>query len=363
MIYLCNTFITESKPPIGKGHVNRENLKSFTNFDIFKYSLASISKIYPWKRVIIYIKLDEIYNNRKNELEQFIKDEFSHTELILRWTRNERQADWIDTYELLNDRLIWFCCNHDHVFLDTDLSYFNNIIDKLYDEEEYCSLSFSHWPECIRTASVGKNYKIEHDLWVSKRVALCDSIQIITKELYNNWWLTGNFNEHLLPRPDYFGKSISEIKRIPEQKNISPLKEWCRHFDGYQHCQFPILNNKCPAIEIPTGFFESDINIAYGFDSRLEDKYTNLNPTIDNFFAIDKTGTDYKWNLEDIPLFWNSRIKSTSTSYGVDIEKSIQYRLMDILNMIHYNEFHVDKELENKIMINYLKNYKGYTLE
>jgi hypothetical protein len=41
MILFCNTFITETKPSIGKGFVFRENLKLYSNFDIFKYSLAS----------------------------------------------------------------------------------------------------------------------------------------------------------------------------------------------------------------------------------------------------------------------------------------------------------------------------------
>jgi hypothetical protein len=31
MILFCNTFITETKPHIGKGFVFRENLKSFSN--------------------------------------------------------------------------------------------------------------------------------------------------------------------------------------------------------------------------------------------------------------------------------------------------------------------------------------------
>ena len=42
MILFCNTFITEAKP-FGKGNVVRDNLKSFNNLDIFKYSLASLA--------------------------------------------------------------------------------------------------------------------------------------------------------------------------------------------------------------------------------------------------------------------------------------------------------------------------------
>ena len=53
MILFCNTFITETKPQIGKGFVFRENLKSFSNFDIFKYSLASLAVAYDWSKVIL----------------------------------------------------------------------------------------------------------------------------------------------------------------------------------------------------------------------------------------------------------------------------------------------------------------------
>ena len=76
MILLCNTFLTETTPSIGKGLVNRENLKTFSNFDIFKYSLASLAVAYPWSKVILKIELDPIYQNRKKELEDFIKKEF-----------------------------------------------------------------------------------------------------------------------------------------------------------------------------------------------------------------------------------------------------------------------------------------------
>lgn len=360
MILLYNVYITETNPKLNNIQINykklRGNLKSHSNFDTFKYSIASVSQIYHWKKAIIYIKLDDIYQPRKDELEEFLKKEFEHTELILQWTRNERQYDWIKTYELLNDRLIWFCCNHDHVFLDTDLLYFNDIINKLEKEEEYCSLGFSHFPENIRTAKLSKDYKIEHDLWISKRVALCDSIQIITKELYHNWWLTGNFNEHLLPRPDYFGKGMPEIKSIPEQKVVSPLKEWCRHFDGYNHVN--ILNDKCPSIDIPDGFFENNINIAYG--EKFEN-YTNFNPTNEKNYAIDTNGTDYQWLIADIPLFWRNRIKNIVINNKFDDETNIQYRLKSILNMICYDGFPVDNEVIEKIINLYAKQY-GFQL-
>lgn len=368
MILLCNTFITETRPKIGKGFVNRENLRNHSNFDIFKYSLASLATAYKWTRVILKIELDEIYKHRQDELEQFIKTEFNGFDIHLSWNRNVYQTDWIETYELLNDRLIWFYCNHDHIYVEPNSNYLNSVADKMRNEEEYCTLCFSHWPECIRTAkfnNTGKvdiNYKIE-DMFISTRNSLIDSIQIITKEVYKHWWFTGSFNNYKFPRPDYFGLSINEIKPVPMHKTILPLKELCRHFDGYQHCTPPILNNKCPAVDIPLGFFENKINIVYGYSDRSVDGGTYLNPKSDYYFAQNRVaGTDYKFNIEDIPLFWNGRIEKISTNDNLNEEEMIQYRIKAIYDSIYYNGFPVDKEVEEKITGLYLQHYSGYSM-
>jgi hypothetical protein len=55
--------------------------------------------------------------SRQQELEDFIKNEFKDFNLILEWQRNEYQNDWKQDYNLLDDNLIWFYCNHDHIFL------------------------------------------------------------------------------------------------------------------------------------------------------------------------------------------------------------------------------------------------------
>ena len=61
MILFCNTLITEAKPIIGKGNVVRDNLKSFNNLDIFKYSLASLAIAYDWSKVILIVRVIVIY--------------------------------------------------------------------------------------------------------------------------------------------------------------------------------------------------------------------------------------------------------------------------------------------------------------
>ena len=370
MILFCNTFITETKPHIGKGFVFRENLKSFSNFDIFKYSLSSLAIAYSWSKVIIKISLDEIYKPRQKELEDFINDEFKNFNLILEWERNEYQNDWKQSYELLDDNLIWFYCNHDHIFFDSSTNYLEELINEIKNEE-LCSVQFSHWPENIRTAKqdlypnptnyVSSTYKINNN-YLHIEANNFDSIQIVTKELYYKWWFEGEFNHIKLPRPDFFGIGLAEIKPVPIHKVVIPIKEICRHFDGYQHIPIQITNNQCPAIDIPPGFFENDIKIRYGYDDYKEG-WANINPKNPNYYAYDKSGTDYKFTLEDLPLVWRPRISSIDSNPNINEEEMLQYRLKSILEMVYTSDyFKIDNEVEFKILNEYLKTYPQYQI-
>jgi hypothetical protein len=359
MILFCNTFITESKPA-GKGHVVRDNLKSFNNLDIFKYSLASLAVAYDWSKVILKISLDDCYKHRQDELEQFIKDNFSQFNLVLTWQRSEYQNDWKQDYELLDDNLIWYYCNHDHIFFDSSKDYLAELVEVMKDEE-LCSLQFSHWPENIRTAKRNHNYTI-HNNHISFESNNFDSIQIITKELYRRWWFEGEFNHVKLGRPDFFGIGLAELKPMPMHKLISPLKELCRHFDGYQHIQPVIDNNQCPAIDIPVGFFENDIKIRYGYDDYKEG-WTNINPKNLDYYAYNTSGTDYKFTLNDLPLVWKDKISIVDSNEKIDEEEILTYRLKAIFNMVSTSPyFEIDEEVINKIFNKYLENF-NYSID
>lgn len=372
MILLCNTFITETKPAIGKGFVDRENLETFSNFDIFKYSLASLAVAYPWSKVILKIELDSIYENRKSELEKFINKEFKDFKVDLSWKRNEYQQDWIQTYKDLDDDLIWFYCNHDHIFFDADQEYLKTIVDKLKNKP-LTSLQFSHWPENIRTAKAGGHSPpsdpstyINHGDYLSIKCSNFDSIQIISKDLYYDWWCTGEFNSVKLPRPDYFGIGLAELKPLPLQTLVIPIKEICRHFDGYHHVPphlgGPISNSQCPAIDIPPGFFSNNIKIRYGYNDYKEG-WVNINPKNPDYYAHSETGTDYKFTLEVLPLVWKSRISAIDCNPNLDEEENLQYYLKSILEMVHTSEvFKVDAQTESQILSQYLVSFPNFTL-
>ena len=354
MILFVNTFITNENPNF-KLSYQRGNLNTDDKLDIFKYSLASLAIAYDWSKVILKISLDNHYKQRQDELEQFIKDNFSQFNLVLEWQRNEYQNDWKHDYELLDNNLIWFYCNHDHIFFDSSKDYLAELVNGMKNEE-LCSLGFSHFPEAIRTAKNNPKY-IVHNNYISYESTNFDSIQIITKELYRRWWFEGEFNHIKLPRPDFFGIGLAEIKPMPMHKVIIPLKEICRHYDGYQHIQPVITNNQCPSITIPLGFFENDIKIRYGYDDYKEG-WTNINPKNNNYYAYDASGTDYKFTLNDLPLIWKDKISIIDSSTNIDEEEMLQYRLKSIFDMVVTSPyFEIDEEVINKIFNKYLENF------
>jgi hypothetical protein len=399
MILLFNVFITDKSSTRGQWEslgvsYNRGNLPKFNKLEILKYSLASYAVAYPWKRVILNIQLDEEYNSEenKNNLKDFIFNEFKNTDLIFSDKRNLIQQDWINTYNLLNDDVIFYQCNHDHIFIDNSNEYLTELV-KLRDlYKENLTISTSHFPEAIRTSKPGY---IDHNDFVSTNPNLTyelknnhifyegkilDSLIIITKEIYYNWFLEGDWSTIQVPK-ELFPSGQMELTRTEgtgvigiggikdilgspfiKQKIVIPYKELFRHFDGYWHQK--ISNNQCPAIDIPPGFFENNIKIRYGYDDYKEG-WVNINPKNPNYYADDKTGTDYKFTLENLPLVWKNRISIIDSNPDIDEEEMIQYCLKSILEMIYthpkYDQYLEDK-LKDNILSKYLENYPQYKL-
>ena len=82
---------------------------------------------------------------------------FKNFNLILEWKRNEYQQDWVETYKILDNDLIWFCCNHDHIFVDSNIEYLENLVKSIKNDPNYplTTCEFSHFPELIRMAKSG----------------------------------------------------------------------------------------------------------------------------------------------------------------------------------------------------------------
>lgn len=359
MILLINVMLTDEVLNLDTYRYQRGFLDhpyqphKYDKVDIFKYSLASYS-IIPFSRVLIYCKLDKMYAGREEELRSFIEKEFAHQKLgpnlELHFDRLEYQGDWQYVYQhkitdTPEDEPIWFCCNHDHIFMDYDLTVLKNGLDllsqkehEIYQREDPASIYFSHWPELLRKASHIHNEKPGPTDLYDKYVGFSllnnnDSIQIINKALYKRWWFEEDYGSAFLPRSDYrladkdgnlIGYDIRDGRRyMLSHYCFVPLREMCRHYDGYGHVQ--INSNECPALTIPPGFFENDIKIRYGYYDNLVG-HVNICPSHRYYSIFDKRGTDYKWvvkemvdgtiggvvdePIDDVPLFWKDRISN-----------------------------------------------------
>lgn len=380
MVLLFNVFLTNSQ---GNRFIkfDRGTLKSSSKLDITKYCLSSLSVI-PFKKVILNIELDKAFYNDTdyNNLENFIYEEFTLSKIIFNKRRNINQMDWINTYkEIQDEKLVFLLCNHDHIFINSDLDWINYISNISYHNEY--TFSMSHWVESVRCAKSGyiqlnettpknlhKNYLVKDNHVEYDNICL-DSLNIITNDIYKNWFLEGDWGNFELPRVDGIGNgNIIDIKNflglpLINQKIIVPYKEQFRHFDGYIHQL--ITNDVCPALSIPDGFFENDIKIRYGYED-YKYGWVNINPKKDKYRAVDINGTDDKITITDIPLFWQKRISEMDINKDILEEEMIQYRLKAVLEQLYfdvrYNPY-ISKELESKVLKEYLKTYKVYNID
>lgn len=348
MILFFNTFLT----PGGVGiNYERGLLRECDKLDILKYSLASFSKIYPWSKVILKIQLDTPYAHRKEELEQFIYEEFKGHKIHLEWARNIKQKQWQETYELFDDHLIWYCGNHDHIYIDNNLNYLNKIINDL-SQNEVAMMSYSHFPEFIRNSHIAGNPAEIHENAINYISGDIDAVHIVTKQLYKLWWFGNDVSQYDFPRPDWRNWLRHVKGDIPEALCFVPYRELCRHFDGYT--AFNISNNVCPAIDIPEGFFDNDIKISYGTFNK-KSGFINLNPLNKNYSAFDASGTDYRFNIEDIPEFWKPRV-SIVEKFKVDENLFKKYRLSAIFDMFNFEDYVIPEPIRERIAHHYSTN-------
>lgn len=380
MILLFNVYITNTAGNQFFQH-NRGNLPLHKKIDVTKYSLASLAVTYPWTKAIINVEFDPNHTTQEvDEFEQFVRKEYDGIDLTYSRQRCERQSEWQSLYAEFTDDLILYLGNHDHVFIDSSNDHLQELIDVAKSTyPSTATIAISHWPENIRWAQCGyielnqvlpkepfKDYSVSNDHLHFKTVSV-DSIIVLTKQLYYDWFFTGSWGDLSLPRTDGIGgASIPTIRQalrvpLPQQDIIVPLKEQFRHFDGYTHQL--IDNNTCPSISIPPGFFDHNIRIRYGYTDRKEG-WVNLNPTL-NYFAFDITGADDRITLDDIPLFWKDRIAEIDVNPSLHQDDMIQHRLHGVLQMMYSDERYspyIEDRVEQNVLNTYLKTYKGYGL-
>ena len=381
MVLLFNVYLTDTSGNPYSG-LSRGLLPSYSKLDITKYSLASLAVAYSWTRAIINVELDpKIYTEAQSiELKEFVEKEFKDIEVLFSNKRIKFQQEWKDLYEKINSDLILLLCNHDHIFIDSNRDTLEEIVKQ--EHSRYTTIVMSHWPENIRWAKSGyiqlnesqprelnSNYKAL-DYGLSYEGICIDSLNIITKHLYHDWFFTGEWEGISLPRVDGISGLYPDLILIreylgiplPKQTLIIPYKEQLRHFDGYLHQM--IDNNTCPSLSIPDSFFESNLKVRYGYEDYKE-SWINLNPKAENYKAFDIGGIDDKITLEDLPLVWKNRVAEIDISTYINVEEMIQYRLQAALQMIYsdirYNDY-IEPKVKDKVLNQYLKTYKQYQL-
>ena len=354
MILVSNVKITQHR----WGIMPRGNLNIPSRYDIWKYTLASYASIESlFTKIILYINLDEFIDN-KDDLSNFIYDMFPADKIILKWQRNETILDWQKSYtediEPINDSLIFNLCNDDHVFVDKNTSAINLAINQLTAlvNEPHALIAHGHWPEYTIMANQGR-YAISNDnsCYIGRRRSF-DAIDILKKERFYHYYFANHgidINASGFFRSDSLHHHPNVLPHSTPM--IVPRCEITRHFDGYQ----TIYMNSFPPLEIPIGFFEKQIKIAYGY-SESKEGYVHINPSIPNLKAAEVNGVDYKWALEDIPLFWKDRISEILINPDADIELLREYRDQFLYDTA-YRQLDPNKQLKDIYISNKWKSY------
>ena len=279
--------------------------------------------------------------HRKDEVENYIKSLYPNDKLILNWYRNNYVADWRDVCKnelsKIDDDIIWLAGNDDHIFIDNSIDIVKNGLDLLQNDKDPMSIIYySHWPEQMYIASQLNADLVERGNYVKYKWNNFDAIMALKKERFENYWFdsySNNYQQELLFKTD-----MLVVLRDSIIGNVyTPTKEIVRHFDGYDHVGN--FSNSAPSMVIPIGFFENDIKIKYGYEMRYNG-YTNLNPTTINLYAHDISGTDYRWCIEDLPLFWRDKITNLEKNQNFDEVLGRVKRNSAYIDLGRFNKYH-----------------------
>jgi hypothetical protein len=321
MILFINVLITNER--LTHHQRVRGWLKNPPRINVYKYMLASLAVIPHWSKVIIHCKLDKEFENQADSLEDYTNVLFGKKKVSYYRTRNEYQNEWRKSLTEVfddKDKLVWFLCNDDHIFIDSDLKSINEAINNLESQtEKMASFFFSHYPEGLKAVAQQGNQKT--GVLGHYDGGNVDSIQLVTKKVLSRWFVENEDTTRFMPRPDW---STGFVK-TDLTRHYVPLKECCRHFEGYPMVNIDI--NHCPPLDIPPGFFTDEIQIAYGHSEHPDpEKWVWFNPTVKDYRIVNPLGVDYKWVLDDVPLSWKKRVKKIETAPGVDAVKMLAAR-------------------------------------
>ncbi len=299
-----------------------------SKLDVAKYVLASYSVI-PFTKVVIKYTLQDEKKNK--EFEEFVYSLWPDA-YIIRGRSNCRDK-FKESLKLLNsfdDEWVFYAGNCDHVFIDSNLDVLNSCLKKaeeLKKKNEFVAIGYSCHTEIFEVFYRGREFRyndvslLEDDnkdyIVTSFPTGYNGTIFILSKNLLNNI-IEGDDNKYM--------RRQEEMDQHPPTTIIFPKNELCRHYDGAIHCH--ISNDFIPALFIPPGFFTNDIKINFGFD-KYREGWVNINPLKEKYSFRDANGTDMRIDMDEIPLFWQSRISK------YDIQKYDKEKVKEVLDALH----------------------------
>jgi hypothetical protein len=322
MILLFNVKITQN----GLTHYDRGSwLPKYDRVDVFKYCLASYAAMLPLiTKCEFYIELAPEFKDRQAELEAYIKELFPADKLNLNWYRHyftKEWREWCDRAITDDNEPIWFAGNDDHIFVDYNLDVLAAGLKHLKeDPNPLGQIYYSHWPEQMRLAPHHGARLTDDGNYMVRDWRTFDAITIMLGTRWKKYWFDQDWGDLQVWRTDPLWHIGYELTGPV----YAATRELVRHYDGYSHTGTAIANI-APPLFIPPGFFENDIKVCIGYDQR-DSEWTNLNPTSEWLYNYSPAGADYRWVLEDIPLFWNARISQFNISPDYDLNTMYQAR-------------------------------------
>jgi hypothetical protein len=305
MILLLSVFIT-----------NQRQVNRYSRIDIFKYMLESYKKI-PFTEVYLFIKLDNEFllpgqYFHENDLTDYLYNNFSHLRkdkihiVLDRYTSQDKWKPFIINLMEKHgpNEPVWLAQNDDHPFIDYNTDVLMEGIELLNnDTNKYKSISYSHWPEAIKSIGKLKHTKINN--YIRCHVTCLDGIQIFNLQYLYYFFVEYTWkNDHLLLDRLFVNEILPTIGGFSaifnnhfSQVIYIPLRELCRHFDGYDHVGMD--RDAFPELELPHNTFD------YSKDTLIKKMTTKHNSywTENNTFTHPQEWIDTMISLHTIDKY------------------------------------------------------------
>ena len=244
MDLLMSCFITPTRALIQSGNIRGERI------DVFKWTLKTYATL-PFNKVNLFIELDDVYASRRDEIKDYAYELFGDR-LTFTPKRLLHKHEWKPVIEKMaqyadDNYPVWFAQSDDHIFVDFNLDILNEGLEYIKnDPSPYRSLLYTHWPEVIRISGLKGNCERVGTYIRSTRPLLENH------QLYNFGTLKHVFTDYEWSvDPPTYGW-IDCLKCNFDLKLYVPLRELCRHFDGYSHVKMRIDKDaEFPALTLP----------------------------------------------------------------------------------------------------------------